>query len=171
MWQILYQIPTTNKWRFQGIPDLEANKICKRCELDIEDTKHCLWDCPKAREIWAWVSFLTPLTSLDPNRTISLSPQQVLLGDALNCLPAIPQHWWVALRVMTLWHIWCDQNAEVRQDQGSPHHTKAHIRQQLHAYLRVAWSKLRVRVDAGSIADDKAIEIFRFNFGFHKKVC
>lgn len=118
-WQILYQIPATNKWRHQGISNSEEEQQCKRCKGAIEDTKHCLLDCPKVRPIWEWVALLTPLTSQDNSRRIAVSPQQALLGEDLDCSPAIPQHWWSALRITSLWHIWLDRNADVRQNKGS----------------------------------------------------
>lgn len=170
-WQVLYQIAATNQWRFQGIPNSKADKLCGRCKEAIEDTLHCLWGCVKAKAIWNWVTFLVPLTSQDTDRVISITPQQALLGDILNCSPTIPQHWWMALRVTTLWNIWLDRIADVRYNRGSVNRTKARIWQQMRPYLRAEWSKLSSRVKAGSITDDKAIEIFGFTFGTHDKVC
>lgn len=49
--------------------------------------------------------------------------------------------------------------------------TKARIWQQIRAYLGAAWTKLADRIRAGSITEDKAAELFGFNFGTHAKVC
>lgn len=64
-----------------------------------------------------------------------IGPQQVLLGVELDCSPAIPQHWWATLRITTLWNVWLNRNAHVRQYNGSLHRTKARIWQQMRAYL------------------------------------
>lgn len=41
----------------------------------------------------------------------------------------------------------------------------------MRAYLRAAWAKLQVRVQAGLIVEDKATEISQFYFGTHDNVC
>lgn len=129
---------------------------CCRCKQAIEDTRHCLWDFIKAKEIWNWVTYLILLMSQEPSQFIAISPQQALLGDVVDYLPAIPQHWWTALQITTIWHIWLDRNSEVRQNNGSFHHTKARIWHQMRAYLRSAsWTKLSDRVKSRNITDNK----------------
>ena len=30
-----------------------ADPICERCKLDVEETEHALWSCPKLDVVWA----------------------------------------------------------------------------------------------------------------------
>lgn len=145
-WKILYQIPATNKWRFQHIRGPCAEKVCSRCQIAIEDVVHCLFECHKAKAVWNWIQFIMPLTSQDHEQFVPLSPAQVLLGEDLICSPGIPLKWWTCLRITTMWHVWLDRNAENRQNRGSLQRTKTGIWQQMKCYLRAAWNKLHDRV-------------------------
>lgn len=97
-WQTLFHILATNKWRWPTLPNTDDAKKCKRYTLlALETISHCLWDCPHSRAIWNWVSFIAPLTSQQPDQTISLTGDQALIGRQLNCGPHIPLKWWQAL--------------------------------------------------------------------------
>jgi hypothetical protein len=55
LWQVLYQIPATNKWRFPTAPAYDTRTHCKRCQRGFrEDLMHCLWICPRLKRIWRW---------------------------------------------------------------------------------------------------------------------
>lgn len=104
-WKILYHIPTIYQWYFQGIPNSEIEKQCKRCKVAMEDNKYCLWDCVKVQCILDWVLFLVPLTSLERhNRSFlekSLTPRRKFHsnGEWLSVLQPYDTYGWIEMRM------------------------------------------------------------------------
>lgn len=53
LWQLIYRIPATNKWRLCAQPANDQETWCVRCQLQApEDIFHCIWDCPTWKEWW-----------------------------------------------------------------------------------------------------------------------
>lgn len=154
------------------LPNSKEEKECKRCTLHTrQDVEHCLWGCIKAERIWQWVSFLAQLTSQDPDQMVGLTLCKALVGVGLDFSPEIPLKWWTALHTTTLWNIWLDRNAEVRQNNGSMQRTKARISYQMRISLKSEWSKLTKQIREGRMTNDQAQYKFLFEFGLHAKVC
>lgn len=86
LWQILYRIPATNKWRHPDSPATDPATWCVRCQLGVqEDLLHCLWAYPNANRCWMWcnrilkwVSCRHPAIQIDPTHSLIASrlPQE-----------------------------------------------------------------------------------------------
>lgn len=47
LWQIIYQVPTTNGWKHPGVPCNSPEMWCQQCDLPCyESIQHCFWWCP-----------------------------------------------------------------------------------------------------------------------------
>lgn len=67
LWQILYQVLATQKWRLPDRPAWDRETWCSRCTSGlVEDTFHCIWGCPTSRNFWAWSYWILKLVSRCP---------------------------------------------------------------------------------------------------------
>lgn len=145
----------TNKWRFFKTPPSNARTHCTRCRSAIVETiAHCLWEHPRARVIWDWVTFLGPITSQDIDQDFSSTLSQSLIGEPIVDLCTIPQRWWRVLRLVAMWFIWTARNSESIPKVHVPIVvTKASIWNQIRITLRLngrrkgrkGWSRHRRR--------------------------
>lgn len=77
LWQLLYRIPATNKWRFPNCPTSNPNTLCSRCSLQVqEDVLHCIWGCAASRECPARMLGLVFWHSI-----VGTSPQDEHMAD------------------------------------------------------------------------------------------
>lgn len=57
LWQVMYDVPTTNHWRFPRINRNDPATWCMACPLrQHEDLIHLLWNCPPIKPIWNWIA-------------------------------------------------------------------------------------------------------------------
>lgn len=148
LWQILYQILATQKWRFPGRSAGAQETWCSRCTTGmVEDTYHCVWGCPTARSCWKWVYRLLQVVSQCPPSPIHLRPEHVLIASPFPSEWAVPSQLWHSLRAILCWLIWKDRNSHVfGGDRSNVHRVCGLAWQRLTVYMHVAWRQLRERV-------------------------
>lgn len=82
LWQLIYRIPATNKWRFPDRAASDPDTWCVRCQQRCpEDLLHCMWACPNANRCWSWCAELLSWLSVTPRGGLQLSPAHILIAD------------------------------------------------------------------------------------------
>lgn len=80
LWQILYRIPATNKWRHPDLPATDPATWCVRCQLGAqEDLLHCLWAFPNASRCWMWCNRILKWVSCR-HPAIQIEPTHILIA-------------------------------------------------------------------------------------------
>lgn len=114
LWQILYQVLATQKWRLPNRPAWDRESWCSRCSLGlVEDTFHCIWGCPTSRKCWTWGYWVIKLVSRCPQNPLHLRADHVILATALPQAWEVPFQLWHSIRAILCWLIWKDRNAHV----------------------------------------------------------
>lgn len=95
LWQLLYRIPATNRWRFPDRPTADPATWCVRCSSNsTEDVLHYIWECPNSppnsQRCWQWCNRLLNWVSCNVPGNIHLQPAQVLIAEALPCTRETP---------------------------------------------------------------------------------
>lgn len=55
LWQLVYRVIATQKWRFPALPAVDPQVHCTRCDLGVrEDVVHCVWGCSLSQPCWQW---------------------------------------------------------------------------------------------------------------------
>lgn len=120
LWQILYQIPATQKWRFPGRDRDDPVTWCSRCSLQVpEDTLHCIYGCPPARRCWDWGAYILQIAAHPSNVHFVLQPAHIMLADPLPMAWDLPMQLWHTLRAILCWLIWKDRNGHVSDRERS----------------------------------------------------
>lgn len=111
-WQMAYQIPATNRWRFcqPARVTLEDKKYPRCTPAIVETLSHCLRECHRVCPVWNWIKTILPATSWDPLTPVHLTMCQALTGEPIIGPTHIPKKWWTALCITTLWHLWLARN-------------------------------------------------------------
>lgn len=94
LWQLLYRVIATQKWRFPTTPATYPCTWCTRCTAGLKEyLTHCIWSCSISIQCWQWGEFL--LQAISPHSrplsscallTFSLLPLFQRIGSSLtNC--------------------------------------------------------------------------------------
>lgn len=111
LWQLLYRIIATQKWRFPRSSATDPHTWCTRCTLGIrEDIIHCIWNCPISALCWRWCEYLLSLASTNRTAHIALLPANIFVAWPLPLEWQIPPGLWLILRPILCWQIWKDRN-------------------------------------------------------------
>lgn len=157
LWQLLYRIPATNKWRLPDRPALDPDTWCPRCPSNTpEDSFHCIWACPASRECWTWCASILSWVSYGRQLPIQLQPAHVFIAEELPQNWKTPVRFWHTLRAITCWIIWKERNKHIFQGEAfSSPRTVALVWHRLSIYVRAAWSDLlsQVRQNRFSLVD------------------
>lgn len=107
LWQLVYHVPMTLKYRFRKLPTSDRRTQCTRCVLDIpESTDHYIFSCPTSEDVWQWAHALLG-TLTPPSTYFSLTPLHVFLVDLLPS--TIPVSTWQILWAIVYYGIWKGQ--------------------------------------------------------------
>lgn len=95
LWQMIYQIPAIQHWRFPHLPASDSQTWCTRCTIDNqEDIVHCIWGCPISQRVWWWVLFLLQISSDSPNSMVTLHMANIFLAQPIQVQHVIPKRLW-----------------------------------------------------------------------------
>lgn len=84
LWQLIYRVIATQRWRFPTKSPLDPSTWCTRCNLGIrEDIMHCIWSCPHSRGCWHWGETLLTASSQNGTLCSGLLPGHVFLAQPL----------------------------------------------------------------------------------------
>lgn len=126
LWQLVYRVIATQRWRLPSLPATDASTWCTRCDGQLrEDITHCIWSCPSSFRCWEWGMDLLLAISANHHRTgglqITLSPAHVFLGQPLPVEWQIPRRFWQVLRVVLCWQVWKSRNEHFMANRRSDH--------------------------------------------------
>lgn len=114
LWQLIYRIPATQRWRFPDRPSTDPETWCSRCNLQVtEDIFHCIRDCHKSRQCWDWCAALLSWVSPGTQAAIQLQPEHVLIAAALPQAWETPDRLWQTIRAIICWIILKDRNGHI----------------------------------------------------------
>lgn len=172
LWQLLYRIPATNKWRFPRGDANDPDTWCNRCQLNLqEDIYHCIWGCSASSECWIWCSKLIAWISARQARGVQLTAAHVLVGELL------PDHWdtpsccWHTLRAVMCWIVWKDRNQHVFNGEiTNPHRMIGQAWSRLGAYVKIAWRDLLSQVRQQKCTLSEARERMCLMYGDNGKI-
>lgn len=167
LWQMIYRIPATNKWRLPGRLANDAETLCPRCSRQTpEDTYHCLWDCPSSQICWAWCSSLLKWLSTGQPPNTTLTAAQVLIAEDIPVTWNSPKRLWHTIRAVMCWLIWKQRNNQVFSgDQFSSQRVIGLVWHRIGIYIRAAWTDLLSQVRSGRITVTDARERMIAFFG------
>lgn len=172
LWQVAFNIPTTNHWRFPGISRSDPATWCLCCPLRLhEDLLHLLWNFPAAKPIWSWVQNI--LKHVDPRAVniFSFTAAQALLGIPLGPLNGCNQRWWHILRTTTCWEIW---KARCSLVMSHTHINTISLRikawTSLRTHLKAEWDTYKLKIKLDKITQEDAEKSFKKTFGCDKDV-
>lgn len=167
LWQILYQVLATQKWRFPTRPAWDRELWCSRCSLGlVEDSFHCIWGCPTSRKCWEWGYWVIKLVSRCPPSPLHLRADHVLLAVALPQAWDVPFQLWHSIRAILCWLIWKDRNAHVYGgDRSDVNRIKGLAWNRLTIYMQLAWRQLRQKVRQDRLLFSEARALMADQFG------
>lgn len=172
LWQLLYRIPATNRWRFPDRPSTDPNTWCPRCPLNVlEDNLHCIWACGTSRRCWEWCSQLISWVASGHHRGGQLTPAHVLVGEPLPVSWDAPHRLWHTIRAIMCWTIWKNRNLHVFT--GEISNTDRMIGQawaRLRVYVMVAWKELLVKVRMHKFTLAKDVDRMSDMFGHNGRI-
>lgn len=144
LWQLIYRVIATQRWRFRTRSHLDASTWCTRCTLGLrEDIVHCIWSCPLSTTCWQWGETLLTTSFDNGSLCAGLLPGHVFLAQPLPEQWQVPERFWKILRATICWQIWKDRNGHYLVIKKSW--------QQLGVYLRKEWRFLVRKVQLGKI--------------------
>lgn len=167
MWQLLYRVIATQRWRFPARANTDATTWCTRCtEATQEDVLHCLWSCPLSTQCWQWGESILQAASGDAHNQITLLPEHIFLAQPLPAHWQCPERLWHLLKAIVSWQIWKNRNEHYMAAQP----TNAHrvIRKswaRLGTYLRKEWWYLDKKVDLGRVTAAEGEDLMHKHFG------
>lgn len=167
MWQLLYRIIATQRWRFPMRPTTDPTTWCTRCtEGSLEDVAHCIWSCPLSAQCWRWGDFILQEASNGANSRIEIKPEHVFVAHPLPSQWQCPERLWHVLKAILCWQIWKNRNEHYMADQ--PADAQRVIRKawaRLGIYLRKEWSYLGRRVTLGRMTATEAEALMYTQYG------
>lgn len=172
LWQILYRVPATQRWRLPARPLTDPETWCTRCSLNVtEDLFHFIWDCPVSRQCWTWCTTLLSWVSMGSRTATQLQSAHVLIATALPLQWETPDRLWQTVRAILCWIIWKDRNSHVfGGEQSNVQRMIALSWHRLAVYVRVAWKELLRRVRLREITLTEARSLMTDQFGDMVKI-
>lgn len=172
LWQLLYRIPATQRWRLLGRPATDPETWCSRCNLQVtEDLFHCIWDCPTSRQCWEWCSSILSWVSPGTQAPIRIQPAHVLIAAALPQAWDTPDRLWKTFRAIVCWIIWKDRNCHIfGGEQSNVPRMIALSWHRLSMYVNVAWKTLLKRVRLREVTLPEACSLMADQFGEMGKI-
>lgn len=172
LWQLIYWVIATQRWRFPNRSPHDICTWCTRCSLGTrEDIVHCIWDCPLSSECWQWGESLLTATSRNGSTCSGLLPSNVFLADPLPDHWQIPERFWQILRAVVCWQIWKDRNCHYLDDK--PASAQRVIRKSWHrlrVYLHKEWRYIARKVQMGKISIEEAENTMHQYFGSNPSI-
>lgn len=167
MWQLVYRIIATQKWRFPTRIDSDESTWCTRCSAGVrEDVMHCIWSCRISRQCWQWCKFMLRAVAHGNRTPINLDPAHIFIAVPIPEEWHIPLRFWHLMRVIICWQIWKDRNVHFFEGKRSVCETVIHKSwHRLGLYLRLEWKSLYNRVRQGKITFGDAETAMRNQFG------
>lgn len=167
LWQMIYRMPATNKWRFPARPSSDPDTWCVRCQQQCpKDLLHCMWACPNANRCWMWCAELLAWLSVTPQGGLQLNPAHILIAEALPHEWDTPVRLWHTIRAIMSWIIWKDRNQHVFGGERS--NVTRMIRltwHRLSMYMRIAWKDLLSKVRLDRLTLTEAQDLMAIHFG------
>lgn len=172
LWQVAFNIPTTNHWTFPGINHADPTTWCLCCPLRLhEDVLHLLQNCPVTKPIWSWMAnilrYLIPIVVT----SLRFNVVQALLGVPLGPHNGFQQCWWNILRAIACWEIWKARCSLVME------HTHVNtialwviIWMSLRAHLQVEWDPFSLKIKQERLTQEEVEKAFTNNFGFDEDI-
>ncbi|KAL3684303.1 hypothetical protein R1sor_002325 [Riccia sorocarpa] len=144
LWSISLKIVPTNGWRFPGLPRLDSQRWCKRCEArTVEDVFHTFWNCTKTQIIWKPIAKFVSNACRDKKRCEPKCSHFLLAEDIPRELKAL-EDWWKTLRGAMIWSIWLARNARnFNSEVWHPRKINSLIWYRMAIYIRSEWKKLQ----------------------------
>lgn len=173
LWQLIYRIPATNRWRHPDRNATDPDTWCPRCQLNTpEDVFHCIWDCRKSQECWQWCSTILRWTSTSRQQDIRLLPAQVFIADNLPVAWETPARLWHTLRAVMCWGIWKERNHQVfRGDIFCTRRVMIGLAwHRIGMYISAAWSSLLTQVQLHRLTLAEARDRMDCFFGAERKL-
>lgn len=172
LWQLIYRIPATQRWRHPDRPATDSATWCTRCTLNVtEDLLHCVWSCPASQRVWQWWEKLLAWVSFGPPGAIRLQPEHVLIAVALPDSWETPCWLWITVGAILCWIVWKDRNSHVfGGDHTNVQRMIALSWHRLSLYVKVAWIELlgKVRLCVGTLTE--ARDLMAAHFGAMGKI-
>lgn len=166
LWQILYRILATQRWRYPERPQDDPLTWCSRCAQGItKDTLHCIWGCPVSRRCWEWGAAMLHLTVAPGTNRLRLLPQHVILAEPLPLAWDIPMKLWHSLRAILCWLIWKDRNGHIFDREASDSQRVIGLAwHRLGLYMLMAWRDIvgLIRRDRLPIAEARALMVTQY---------
>lgn len=111
MWQLLYRVIATQRWRFPSRDPTDPTTWCTRCtEATQEDVTHCLWSCPISAHCWRWGESILQAASGNAHNQITLLPEHIFMAQPLPAHWQSPERLWQILKAIVSWQIWKNRN-------------------------------------------------------------
>lgn len=163
----MYNIPTTNHWRFPGVSRNDPTTWCLACLLrQHEDLIHLLWNCPAAKPIWNWIASILRNSTPGLTTNLSFDTTQALLGIPLRTTPGFSPRWWNILRANGCWEIW---KARCSLVMDHSHINTIALRAKtwncISAHLLNEWEVFRLNVLTRKLTQEEAEKNFNKLFG------
>lgn len=167
MWQLVYKVIATQKWRYPTRNAADESTWCTRCMGGHqEDVTHCIWSCTQSRQCWTWVDFiLDSVASLGPGY-VRVTPAQIFIADPLPTDWGVPEQMWHLLRAVMCWQLRKDKNEHIFEGTRSdPVKVICKSWHRLGMYIRLEWRSLSNRVRLEKITYVEAEAAMKSQFG------
>lgn len=117
----------------------------------------------KVQLVWRWICSLLQIMSTQPTTRIRLTDGQALVGTPLVDSVSVLAKWWTSIQGAS---IWLARNTKTRQNKKvTCMETQVKIWYKMILYMKIEWSKYQNKIFQGSILEDQAKYLFRFDFG------
>lgn len=172
LWQLVYRVIATQRWRFPTRSNQDISTWCTRCELGLrEDIMHCIWSCPLSYSCWQWGESMLSAASQNGSVCSRLLPSNVFLAEPLPDLWQVPERFWQILRAVLCWQIWKDRNGHYLADKpANAHRVIRKSWQRLSVYLHKEWRYIARKVHSGRITIEEAENTMSKHFGSNPSI-
>lgn len=172
LWQLVYRVIATQKWRFLTRSAMEEITWCTRCRGGHqEDVEHYIWGCEKSRLCWEWGDYLLGSVCLSGPGQVRLTPAQIFISDPLPVAWGVQENFWQVLREILCWQVWKNRNEHCFE--GTPSDPNKVIHKAWHRlgiYLRLEWCTLVNRVRSANISFDEVKLAMQAQFGSNPSI-
>lgn len=101
LWQFVYHVPATNRWRLPDRPASYPATWCQKCRLNVpKDVYHCIWDCLNSKECWQWCASILAWVSQGQHRGCRLLSSHVLIAESIPDEWDTPDRLWYTMRAI-----------------------------------------------------------------------